>query len=220
MGIAAILVMWPGPFEQISFPHPREAPYGIWLWLAQWFQKRRCLKSVDYRRGTDEGQTTDGRWTTEDYLSYKLTKWAFGSGELKIELFENLPLILKIFIATVSKWQQVQWKVKTYMAISFKMHNLGWFSMQSYPSCTLPVSVYKLKNFDKMILFETRTLIIVQIKTPNSRGILFVCKISVFGNEELHTFIEMWKLMLTFIQAIDTELRQISMKTETECILL
>ena len=57
MGMAAILVMWPGPFEQLSFPHPIEAPYEIWLWLAQWFLRRRCLKSVD-----DDGR----RRTTED----------------------------------------------------------------------------------------------------------------------------------------------------------
>ena len=56
MAMAAILVMWPG----LSFPHPREAPYEIWLWLAQWFQKRRFLKNVD-------GQTTDAD------LSNKLT---------------------------------------------------------------------------------------------------------------------------------------------------
>ena len=47
MGMAAILVMWPGPFEQTSFPHPMETPYEIWLQLAQWFLRRRCLKSVD-----------------------------------------------------------------------------------------------------------------------------------------------------------------------------
>ena len=27
--MAAILVMWPGPFEQNFVPHPREAPYEI-----------------------------------------------------------------------------------------------------------------------------------------------------------------------------------------------
>ena len=71
MGMAAILAMWLG----LSFPHPVEAPYEIWLWLAQWFLRRRCLKSVD-----------DGRWrrTTEAYLYYKLTKWTFGPGEAKI----------------------------------------------------------------------------------------------------------------------------------------
>ena len=31
MGIAAILAMWPGPFEQTFVPHPIEAPYEIWL---------------------------------------------------------------------------------------------------------------------------------------------------------------------------------------------
>ena len=59
MGMAAILVMWPGQFEQTFVPHPREAPYEIWLWLAQWFQ-RRCFKSVDARRMTDSQTTDDG----------------------------------------------------------------------------------------------------------------------------------------------------------------
>ena len=31
MGMAAILVMCPGPFEHISFPYPIEAPHEIWL---------------------------------------------------------------------------------------------------------------------------------------------------------------------------------------------
>ena len=43
--------------SKLSFPHPIEAPYEIWLWLAQWFLRRRCLKSVD-----------DVRRTTEAYL--------------------------------------------------------------------------------------------------------------------------------------------------------
>ena len=66
-----------------SFPHPTEAPYENWLWFAWWFLRRRCLKSVDddVRRTTT---TYDVRRTTESYLSYKLTKWAFGSGELKM----------------------------------------------------------------------------------------------------------------------------------------
>ena len=57
----------------LTFPHPIEAPYEIWFWLAQCFL-RRCLKSVD-----DDGRR---RRTTEAYLSYKLTKWPFGSDEL------------------------------------------------------------------------------------------------------------------------------------------
>ena len=63
MGMAAILVMWPGPFEQTFVPPSPRHFYEIWLWLAQWFL-RRCLKSVDDVR----------RHTTEAYLSYKLTK--------------------------------------------------------------------------------------------------------------------------------------------------
>ena len=46
IGMAVILVIWPGPFEQTFVPHPIEAPYEIWLWFAQWFL-RRYLKSVD-----------------------------------------------------------------------------------------------------------------------------------------------------------------------------
>ena len=33
--------------SKFLFPHNIEAPYEIWLWLAQWFLRRRCLKSVD-----------------------------------------------------------------------------------------------------------------------------------------------------------------------------
>ena len=44
--------------NKLSFPHPREAPYEIWLWLVS------------------EEKTNDDGWrqtTTEAYLSYKLT---------------------------------------------------------------------------------------------------------------------------------------------------
>ena len=65
MGMAAILVMWPGPFEQIFHSPIPEKLHMKFDWLAQWFQRRICLKSVD------NGQT-DEWWTTEAYLSYKL----------------------------------------------------------------------------------------------------------------------------------------------------
>ena len=58
MGMAAILVMWPGPFEQNFVPPPMDTPYEIWLQLAQWFLRRRCLTSVG--DGRTDGQTTDG----------------------------------------------------------------------------------------------------------------------------------------------------------------
>ena len=68
MGMAAILVMWPGPFEQTFVPHPKESPYGIWVQLAQWFQRRRCLKML-----TDDGRTTDGRRTDDGRRSHWYT---------------------------------------------------------------------------------------------------------------------------------------------------
>ena len=52
MGVAAILVMRPGPFEQTLFPRPKESPYEIGVKLAQWFQ--RCLKMLMGGRQTDE----------------------------------------------------------------------------------------------------------------------------------------------------------------------
>ena len=55
MGMAAILK--PGPLNKLSFPYPMEAPYEIWLWLTQWFQRRRCLgvwTTDDRRRTTDD----------------------------------------------------------------------------------------------------------------------------------------------------------------------
>ena len=47
MDMAAILVMWPGPFEQIFVPPShRSSKWNLNL-IAQWFLRRRCLKSVD-----------------------------------------------------------------------------------------------------------------------------------------------------------------------------
>ena len=76
MGMAAILVMWPGRQEhlnKLSFPHSKESPYEIWVQLAQWFQRRRCLKMLT------DGPTTDAGVT--GILIAHLG--AFGSGELK-----------------------------------------------------------------------------------------------------------------------------------------
>ena len=44
--------------NKLSFPHPKEAPFKIWLQLALWFQRRRCLKMLTtylptYERTTD-----------------------------------------------------------------------------------------------------------------------------------------------------------------------
>ena len=69
MDMAAILVMWPGPFEQ-TFVHPS---YGDSIWnlalIGPVVSEEKMFKEC--RRQTN--WQTDGRWTTEAYLSYKLT---------------------------------------------------------------------------------------------------------------------------------------------------
>ena len=74
MGMAAFLVTWPGTFEQTFVPHPKESPYEIWVQLAQWFQRRRCLKML-----TDDGRQTTDAGVTGILIAHL---WAFGSGEL------------------------------------------------------------------------------------------------------------------------------------------
>ena len=58
MGMVAISVMWPGPFQDrlniLSYPHPMGTQYEISIQSAQWFLRRRCSKSVD-RQTTDDG---------------------------------------------------------------------------------------------------------------------------------------------------------------------
>ena len=62
MGMEAILLIRHGSFEQTFGPH-MEAPYEIWLQLAQWLQRRRCFKML-----------TDGvQRTAEACLYFKLT---------------------------------------------------------------------------------------------------------------------------------------------------
>ena len=62
----------PPPTNKLSFPHPMEAPHDIWLWLAQRFRRRSCLKMVD----------DDGRTDERACLYYMLTHEPKGSGEL------------------------------------------------------------------------------------------------------------------------------------------
>ena len=62
MGMAAILVMWPGPFEYTFIPQP----HGDSIWnlasIGPVVLRRRCLKSVD------DGQMMDGQTTDEGGL--------------------------------------------------------------------------------------------------------------------------------------------------------
>ena len=65
MGMVAILVTWPGQFEQTFVP----PSHGDSIWnlasIGQWFL-RRCVKSV-------EDGWTDDEQMIEAYLSYKFT---------------------------------------------------------------------------------------------------------------------------------------------------
>ena len=70
MGMAAILVMWPGPFEQTFVPPSHRN--SIWnLTLIGPVVSEKIFKECGRQR------------MMEAYLSYKFIKWAFGSGELK-----------------------------------------------------------------------------------------------------------------------------------------
>ena len=53
-------------FSNLSFPHPKEAPYEIWAKLAQQLQRRSRLKMLMDGR-------TDGRWMKSDHNS---SSWA------------------------------------------------------------------------------------------------------------------------------------------------
>ena len=65
MGMAAILVMWSGPFEQIFVP----PSHGDSIWnlasIGPVVSEKKMFKEC--------GRWTDRRRTTEAYLSYKLT---------------------------------------------------------------------------------------------------------------------------------------------------
>ena len=64
MGMAAILVMWPEPFEQTFVPHPKEAQYVILTLIGQAVSEEKMFKECGW-------QTTEAY--PRAYLSYKLT---------------------------------------------------------------------------------------------------------------------------------------------------
>ena len=77
MGMAAILVMWPGPFEQTSVPHPKELS-SIGPVVTE-----NVFENVDRRTTTDTGVI--------GILIAHLK--AFGSGELKTTNQWKWPMI-------------------------------------------------------------------------------------------------------------------------------
>ena len=67
MGMAAILVMWPEPFEQIFVALSHEDSIWNLVSIGPMVSEEKMLKECGW-------QTTDDRRTTEAYLSYKLTR--------------------------------------------------------------------------------------------------------------------------------------------------
>ena len=80
MGVAAILIMWPGPFEQTFLP----ASKGVYIWnlslIGHMVSEEKMFENVD-------GQTTDAG-VTGILLAHP---WAFDSVELKINFSEIFP---------------------------------------------------------------------------------------------------------------------------------
>ena len=67
---AAILDRWPGPFEQTFVPPSHKSSRWNLTLIGSVVSDEEMFKESGRRR------------TTEAYLSYKLTIWVFGSGEL------------------------------------------------------------------------------------------------------------------------------------------
>ena len=115
MGMAAMLVMWPRPFEQLFFP---KGPGGcIWNLVAigQVVLEEKSFEIVD-------GQTTDGRTTEPAYTIS--SPGAFGSGELKSEL--GLTLTFFMSRSDVGKCQNIKFVVKFWRSKNVQMVTLGW----------------------------------------------------------------------------------------------
>ena len=75
----------PDPLNKVLSCHPTEAPYEIWLWLAQWFLTRRCLKMVD-----NEGRTDN--WACLYYISSAMNLMA----QFSTSLFNRFQQAFKI----------------------------------------------------------------------------------------------------------------------------
>ena len=80
MSMAAILVMWSELFEQTFLPPSNKSSIWNLTLIGPVVSEEKMFKEGGRRQTMYDGRR---RRTTEACLSYKLTKWAFGSGELK-----------------------------------------------------------------------------------------------------------------------------------------
>ena len=72
-------------FSNLSFPHPKEAPYEIWAKLAQRLQRRSRLKMLT------DGRTharTDGRRTKSDHNSSSWAELRWANNNTKCHLLK------------------------------------------------------------------------------------------------------------------------------------
>ena len=89
MGMAAMLVMWPRPFEQLFFPKGLGGCIWNLVAIGPVVSEEKSFEIVDGRR--TDGRRTDGQRTTEPAYTIS-SPGAFGSGELK-NYHQKLPLI-------------------------------------------------------------------------------------------------------------------------------
>ena len=80
MGMAAILVIWPWPFEQTFLPPSHRSSIWNLTLIGPVVSEKKMFKKCRRWQTTYDGRR---RRTTGDGGLPKLTKWAFGSGELK-----------------------------------------------------------------------------------------------------------------------------------------
>ena len=100
MGMGAILVMWPWTFEQTFVPPSHESSIWNLTLIGPVVSEEKMFKEC-------------GRRTTEAYLSYKLTKWAFGSGELikTICVWEDAMHFTLMFLKMTSEVKNGHWAI-------------------------------------------------------------------------------------------------------------
>ena len=105
------------------FPHPKDATDKIWLKLDNWSWRYICSKV----------RTTDNR----ALLYYKLTLWAFDSGELKIEQ----QVAQRAMIAHLSPMCQCQmWSFQQSQWSTFILRSNVWSYWTTIPNCHVQTS--------------------------------------------------------------------------------
>ena len=99
------------------FPHPSDATPIIWSRLANWLQRYSSLKV--WTTTDDDGRTDD-----VPLVYYKLTLWAFGSGELnklKVYVISELIQFCYFFIILLFKDNQNACNEQTITAYTFSI---------------------------------------------------------------------------------------------------